>query len=93
MLPDQCKTGTLTNRTRGAGTQVLQLAHSLVVVVVVAQIIPLFIVVNARPCLRARQIRDVPIRSIFLGIVGSVGILTSISGLSILGVVHAIRRS
>ena len=47
MLPDQCKTGTRTNRTRGAGTQVLQLAHSLVVVVV-AQIIPLFIVVNDR---------------------------------------------
>ena len=56
MLPDQCKTGTRTNRTRGAGTQVLQLAHSLVVVVVVAQIIPLFIVVNDRPYLRARQI-------------------------------------
>ena len=54
MLPDQCKTGTRTNRTRGAGTQVLQLAHSLVVVV--AQIIPLFIVVNDRPYLRARQI-------------------------------------
>lgn len=59
MLPDQCKTGTRTNRTRGAGTQVLQLAHSLVVVVVVAQIIP-----HDRPYLRARQIRDVPIRSI-----------------------------